>query len=122
MLLRWLGGRNVALKKPDPRRSRLWLERLEDRFVPATFKWTGPANGLWSNQANWDQNNGVPGVNDTALFDGTTNTDSKMDLQTTPGTLKIQGYNGTIKLQRVLIIDILTMSSGTITIDTNWLD
>src|SRR6266404_3110134 len=44
--------RRQASARAKPYR-RLRLEPLEDRLAPATHTWTGAANSLWSNNANW---------------------------------------------------------------------
>src|SRR6266480_2850066 len=47
--------------------SRLSLERLEDRSVPALFIWSGSAgNGLWSDKVNWG--GAVPSNGDDVLI------------------------------------------------------
>src|SRR5258708_7914499 len=46
-----------------PNRSRLGVEKLEDRVVPATHTWTGAwgdINHNWSEPANWTFLNGAP--------------------------------------------------------------
>lgn len=115
-----------STKSLERGRVRLHLEALEDRFLLATYVWSGVANGaVWSDKNNWTVNGirgvSVPGATDTASFDGTNNTDSKMDLQTKVSVLSIQGYTGTISLQRQLTLDVLVMSSGTINRDSTWL-
>src|SRR5215470_85822 len=59
-LSRWtqrlLRRRSVHPKpRAKPRRSRLWLESLEDRVTPSTVNWTGNGDGInWSDPHNWD--------------------------------------------------------------------
>lgn len=45
----------------------LWLEPLEDRFLPATITWINPAGGAWSDQANWDAGR-VPTQDDDVII------------------------------------------------------
>lgn len=103
-----------SFSRPD-RRVRPFLETLEDRCLLANYVWSGPQDGLWSDRTNWTPN-GRPGAADTVIFNNTKQTDSIMDLPSPGkvGALTIQGHTGTIKLQQILDIDILTMSSGTI--------
>src|SRR5262249_18323202 len=47
-------ARRARLRWPSKRRNRLHdFERLEDRVLPVTISWTGPASGDWSPAANW---------------------------------------------------------------------
>jgi hypothetical protein len=108
-------------KGPERRRARPCLEPLEARLTPVTYTWRGAVNGVWSDRTNWAPNTGVPGVADTVVFDGTNNNASRMNLENVINVLRIQGYTGTIKLQRALAVQVLTMSSGTITLDPVWL-
>jgi hypothetical protein len=103
-------------------RARPCLEPLEARLTPVNYTWRGVVNGLWSDRTNWAPNTGVPGAADTAIFDGANNNASRMDLRNVVSVLRVQGYTGTIKLQRALSVEVLTMSSGTITLDPVWLD
>jgi hypothetical protein len=97
---------------------RAWLrvEQMEDRVTPANCVWSGGGGALWSDAVNWSTNT-VPGPNDTATFNNTDNNSCKMDLTTRVGQLTISGYTGTITLTKLLSVDVLTMSSGTITVD-----
>jgi hypothetical protein len=115
---RWI-KKSQAGKSFPVRRVRPFLETLEDRIALANYTWRGVANGLWSGRTNWLPN-GVPGAADSAVFDATNVNDSKMDLEGPVGKLQIKGYTGTIKLQQILKLDVLDMSSGTITLDAGF--
>src|SRR5690348_5029814 len=79
-LRRWFGrvtehltvcarGQRKRTIKPGGRSSRLSVEQLGERIVPATTYWIGMGgNNNASNAGNWS--NGVPGVGDTAIADG----------------------------------------------------
>jgi hypothetical protein len=49
------------------RYSRLWLEALEDRVLPATITWINAAGGDWSTASNWDLNR-LPAAGDDAVI------------------------------------------------------
>src|SRR5262245_60493489 len=71
--LRSLHGRNRSPWGRLP----LSVERLEDRWLPATFLWVNPLGGDFATPANWqDQtgSSGLPGAADDALIllDGVT--------------------------------------------------
>ena len=63
LIRKWLPRR-----APAPRRTRLGLEALEAREVPATVTWINPAGGNWNVAANWDTG-AVPGIDDDAVID-----------------------------------------------------
>jgi hypothetical protein len=92
---------------------------FEERITPAETTWRGAAGGLWSVAANWS--NGIPGERDTAIFDGTGNTNSREDLvgvvQEHIGKLRItNAYTQTITLTGAgIVVDVLEMDGGTIT-------
>ncbi len=68
----WIKRSRAALNRPQTesyrkrgqRRTRLFLEQLEDRLAPAAVSWTGNAGTLnWSDPGNWS-NNAVPTSSD----------------------------------------------------------
>jgi hypothetical protein len=96
-------------KRPDRRKIRLFLEPLEDRFVPATLKWNGAAGANWSPAASWlnSNNQGQAPVNgDTLVFDGTKLTDSNDNMANLKiATLTIAAaYTKTITISNTLIV------------------
>ena len=62
-------------KRPLPRRTRPWLEALEDRLVPAnTLLWVnGDGNGSWFDSNNWmntvTAKPATPAAGDNLIFD-----------------------------------------------------
>lgn len=95
--------------RPSPlttRRARPNLEVLDDRILPATSTWTwnsGHATSNWNDAANWT--NGVPGAGDTAVFDGSSDTNATVSANTTVGHLIIDdAYTSTITLNGDLTI------------------
>ncbi|MBI3088306.1 MAG: filamentous hemagglutinin N-terminal domain-containing protein [Candidatus Omnitrophica bacterium] len=87
--------------------------------------WIGPADGLWSNTANWSGLGGAtPGAGDDVVFEnGPTgaNTNSTVDASFggTIGSLTTQsGYTGTITLGRSLTITTSSGRSGALTLGT----
>ena len=123
---RWINKMSPG-RRHEPRRARPCLEAFEDRLLlAATYVWCGGPDGVWSDKNNWKSGGvvgtGIPGAADTAWFDGSDNNNSKFELQTPVSVLKIQSYTGTISLQRVLRLDVLIMTSGTINRDrATWL-
>ncbi len=64
-------SRPGKLRRPGlARRTRLGMETLEDRCVPATVFWTNPSGGDWDTGANWSTGT-KPGVSDDAVIDTT---------------------------------------------------
>jgi len=94
------------------------LEALEDRYAPAIGStiWQGAAGGLWSVAGNWKS--GVPNATTVAVFDGTTNTNSTMDLgggtsYDVAGLTINANYTQTITLTGgTLWVDVLKMYGG----------
>jgi RHS repeat-associated protein len=86
----------------------LCITPLEERLVPATFRWVNPAGGDFATAANWEDqsgNAGVPGASDDAIIlvsgvtvtsVGTTtvrNLTSAADLSVTTGSLTVAAAN-----------------------------
>ena len=106
---------------PRPSR-RLGLERLEDRWTPASPVWVGNGVGAganWSVPTNWSTNK-APTSGDTVIFDGTAgvgaNTNSTMNLGGV-GSFHIaslvfrNNYAKTLTLNANLIVDVFNMGS-----------
>src|SRR5262249_50989301 len=88
--------------RPEQRRPRsrwdcppLVLERLEDRVTPAANVWQGPANGLWSDAANWSLGH-TPTTTDTLTFNSTDTNNSVADLAVTVAGVTLTGYTGQV--------------------------
>jgi hypothetical protein len=75
-------------------------EQLEDRCLPATYTWNGPAegDGLWSTNTNWSPN-GVPGASDVVRFDGTKSTESRANVAKVQSFLIEQGYKSIVRIE-----------------------
>jgi RHS repeat-associated protein len=119
-----------------PRRVPLQLTPLEDRLVPAVFRWVNPAGGDLATAANWKDESGaagVPGPVDDALIltsgitvtsVGTTtvrNLTSTADLDITGGTLTAAAANlrgsvdlagGTLNLNGASTATTVSLSAG----------
>jgi RHS repeat-associated protein len=69
---RWAFDRCFASQSPNRRRAvPLRLGTLEERLVPATFRWVNPAGGDVATEANWEDQAGqpgLPGADDDALI------------------------------------------------------
>ncbi len=70
--------------RPQPFRSRLLLEPLEDRLAPAvTYTWTGASLNNpyheWSDANNWDPQ-GVPTTTDDVFFKAGNNVECNVDV------------------------------------------
>jgi autotransporter-associated beta strand protein len=71
----------------------LFLELLEDRLVPSTFKWLGASGANWDTVANWTRTSGTTGtfpnaIGDIAQFTGTTGgTTVTLDIPVTVGEI-----------------------------------
>jgi hypothetical protein len=126
----------LALSKEQSRlrtmqRRKPMVEALEDRCLPATFLWIGPAMNQqpnWSIADNWSNvdaiGNGVPRAGDSVIFDPSrqgkdgnpgTNTPSRDDLDGLPvWDMTINsGYTETITLtQSLTVTNTLTMYDG----------
>jgi len=82
--------------------------------LPTTLTWIGPADGKWSDPANWMPAK-IPGNQDTVIFDGAKgNTASVMDRRHIAKLEIHANYTQTITLQNTLIVDVLNMAGGTI--------
>jgi hypothetical protein len=95
-------------------RSRLCLERLEDRSVPANLSWDPlGASTDWSAAANWHNNDtgmaaiAPPSASDTVKIGDRSNNSVTLAANTTVKSLTMTaGYNGTLNLNAfVLRID-----------------
>jgi RHS repeat-associated protein len=97
--MRLLSNRTPA-RRPTVR---LRLASLEDRCVPATFRWINPTDGDFALAANWEDQSGSPGV-PTAADDA---------LILTPGvTVTSAGTNAVRNLTSVATLDV---TGGTLT-------
>src|SRR5262249_21068180 len=93
------------------------LERLEDRIVPATISWTGPASGDWEAAANWtDTSSGahrLPILTDD-VFVGSGNT---VTHSTGSDTIHSLLSNGALALSGGALTDTTTLEvTGTFTL------
>src|SRR5436190_8388995 len=98
-LARWLRTRRSE-RRAHTVRTRLMLERLEDRLAPAA-SWTGPVSGgNWDTAANWSGGTGaggLPGANDdvtivnASVTHSTAVTDQIKSLGLTGATLNLSG-------------------------------
>jgi hypothetical protein len=119
-----------------PRRVPLQLTPLEDRLVPAVFRWVNPAGGDFATPANWQNESGVaglPGPFDDALIltsgitvssVGTTtirNLTATANLDITGGTLTVAAANlrgsvdlagGTLNLNGASTVTTVSLSAG----------
>jgi len=72
---RWRKGPALRSRRAGARQSftRFWVEPLEDRIVPSTFRWNVDASGSWTNAANWALVSGAGSypnaIDDVAEFD-----------------------------------------------------
>ena len=122
-------GRRAVLKPSRPT-----LEALEDRCLPATFIWTNPTNGEWTDARNWDRNQ-VPTERDDAIigwpnvvvtFAAPGGGTYQVKNLTCAGTLRVSA--GTLVIHDTSTIDDLQMVSGklstedtlTVTGDFSW--
>src|SRR6516164_6225138 len=65
-------GRNGDARRGVRQKHRTFVPRLElfeDRTLLNNTIWSGAVNSNWNNAGNW--NNGIPGMNDTAIFNNT---------------------------------------------------
>jgi hypothetical protein len=105
-ILQRLWSRYTPTPKRTSRRTRLGLERLEARDVPATFIWSlnmPEATGIWDNPGNWfspDGGVGVPGAGDDVIFDGTfaNSNVALLGARTVNSLTSVNGYSGTVNL------------------------
>src|SRR5688572_224636 len=96
----------LSTTKRGRRRANLSLKRLEDRCVPAhTFTWNCPQNAQnsnWDTQANWRDENqaqGVPGIDDTAIFNNTSVQNATVNVAARVKQIQIQAnYSGVITI------------------------
>jgi len=121
-LLKVLETKRTSKNRRTPKTRRLFLEPLEDRFLPAPVisTWTGGGganNPNWSAPANWSA--GVPqAAGDEATFDGAVN-NCTVNIAVTLDKLTItNNYTGTITLNQKLTVGkqnvTSTMDGGTI--------
>src|SRR5262245_13159639 len=66
-MLSRLWARNVGLRRSSIAKLRrpavqLRIGQLEERLVPATFRWVNPAGGDFAIAVNWEDQTGNPGV------------------------------------------------------------
>src|SRR5579871_2227944 len=67
LMRRWFNRKLRPIRR-RPSLSRLILEPLEDRSVPANIMWIASGSGMWDQGSNW-QGGVAPGVNDVAIID-----------------------------------------------------
>lgn len=82
-------------------------------------------NKNWSNSSNWSLTSGgiagatAPGIGDTAIFDGSGNFNGIcfLDVNTSVGTIRMNGYNGSIDLRgyNLTVVDEANFQTGQIT-------
>ncbi len=93
--------------------------------------WANGGASNWNSPANWAYTSGapggapVPGVSDTAIFDGVAghNGQANVDVAVNVASLTFSGYTGALNTQgfAISISSSLTLGSGTITLTTNTL-
>src|SRR5438105_3862440 len=103
--LRVFSKRRARPKRSLRNRPRLVVQRLEDRWSPATLTWTGAAgNAAWNEPANWSPiGPGVfasPGQDDSVIFDQTSSADCTINSATdlTVRGLVVDHYGGTLTI------------------------
>ena len=109
-----------------PKAARLFLETLEDRVVPSTFKWVGTgANGNWDTAANWMLVTGSGtfpnAVGDLAQFTSTTATQltATLDIPVTVGEIDFgSSQNYTISSSAAVNTLTLQATSGNAVLKT----
>ncbi len=113
--------RSRKSKRPavNPRHTKLQLESLEDRVVPATVTWMNPLGGDWDTGSNWSTGQ-APGSGDDAVINMTgitiTHSASNSDLVksiTSQSALSIS--NGSLSIANSSSLSSLTLSGGTLT-------
>src|SRR6516164_171620 len=109
------GSRRRRQGAPSQAKYRLFLEQLEDRTLPSTVTWIGPASGGdWDTPANWSTNT-VPGVSTYPVSNGT------LDDVVIPANVSLthsQNYAETINSLTTGSGDVLTVSGGSLMINT----
>jgi len=93
------GGRRPARRRPQPRRSHLQVEHLEDRLVPSTYTWLGTNSGSWNDLGNWQTTASVTpnSTSDEVFFDGSKTVAHALDLgATNDDGAKTVGRIGTV--------------------------
>src|SRR5262249_45167720 len=118
-------NRKARRSRPD-RRQPLWLERLEDRFTPASVQWTGAAGTTsWTDKNNWSTG-AIPGASDDVTIgipvsgpiSITTGTQSVHSLTDTTASLSITG--GSLELAAASTVSQgFSVANGTLTVDTS---
>lgn len=75
--IRRLFREHSRIERPSGLRSRLQIEALEDRCVPASFYWVATAPGNWTDGNNWKSEGGdaappgeIPGPDDSVFIRG----------------------------------------------------
>src|SRR5688500_7419108 len=130
---RWLSRLFPQIRVTRPlaerrRRSRVAVELLEDRVVPATFIWDGGgADNKWSTANNWIGNiapTGNPAALEDLVFTGSVKTTTRNDLPTVAGvsptfnSITLSANNFVLEGNKVVLGDTLTSTSGNILVGT----
>ena len=72
----------------------------------------------WSEAANWSTDT-VPGLNDTAMFNNTSDKNATIDLSISVGRITINGYRGTINQGADLKVGNFTQAGGAFILNNN---
>jgi hypothetical protein len=115
----WHAARGTRRDRVDKGSSRRpGLEALEDRCVPATLTWVGPAGGTWSTAANWYPA-AVPNSSSSlqfgTTFGGTTNSSTDDMPSLSIGALDVDSTYGTttqLTLNQSLTVTSEVLQSG----------
>jgi autotransporter-associated beta strand protein len=102
------------------------LNNVSLSYTSNNYYWVGTNGGSWGNSANWSATTGgsdgvgVPGVDDTAIFDTGATSSAVIDTNVNVKNLKINsGYTGTITeatSSTITMSGTTTVSSGTLTL------
>src|SRR5262249_37042850 len=126
---RWvtrLFQRRGQARRPLPGHRPLAFESLEDRVVPATFRWAGDGgNSFWSNANNWQRADGSPGVpaaGDDLVFDflaAPANRNAIDDISTIPAgqgfskiTISASGYVLDATVPKIVLTGPIEVGAG----------